>query len=240
MARVVRIVIPTWNEGENIESLLSSIRKVMKSLKIDYEVVIVDDNSPDGTADIAMKFNERYGHVKVIRRSSKAGLGSAIREGLKYAISDKSTLYIVTMDADLSHSPEEIPRLLNEAATADVVQGSRYVKGGKIEGWEVHRRIISWSANTIVRLFFYTGIKDHTSGFRVYTPKVVHVLVNETFSRGYEWLIEALLVARKHRFIVKEVPITFINRKKGKSKLELMEILKWFNFILCHALKSRW
>lgn len=232
---VVRIVVPTWNERENIEPLLHSIRKVMELLKTDYEVVVVDDNSPDGTADIATKFGEQYGHIKVIRRSNKAGLGSAIKEGLKYAISDINTFYVVTMDADLSHLPEEIPRLLNEASTADIVQGSRYVKGGKIEGWGMHRRIISWGANTIIKLLFRTEIKDHTSGFRVYTPKAAHVVINETFSRGYEWLVEALLVAKKRGLIVKEVPIVFINRKKGRSKLALMEILKWFNFVLHYA-----
>jgi dolichol-phosphate mannosyltransferase len=235
----VKIVIPTWNERENIERLLDNIRKVMSSLNIDYEVIIVDDNSPDGTAEIALKFNEAYGHVKVIKRYSKAGLGSAIKEGLKYALSDGNTLYIVTMDADLSHLPEEIPNLLYNASTVDIVQGSRYVKGGRIKGWRMHRRMMSWGANTFIRLLFHTKIKDHTSGFRVYTSKVAQVVVNETFSRGYEWLVEALIVARKSGFTITEVPITFINRRKGKSKVGFREILRWLNFMLYYAFKQR-
>jgi dolichol-phosphate mannosyltransferase len=236
----IKIVVPTWNERENIERLLNNIRKVMSSLKTDYEVIIVDDNSPDGTAEIATKFNELYGHVKVIRRYSKAGLGSAIKDGLKYALGDANTLYIVTMDADMSHLPEEIPNLLDNASTVDIVQGSRYVKGGKIVECELYRRVISRVANVVIRLLFHTKIKDHTSGFRVYTSKAAIVVVNGTFSGGYEWLVEALLVAIKRGLAIKEVPITFINRRKGKSKLWSREILRWFIFMLHYAFRSRW
>jgi len=228
----IKIILPTWNESENIIELFERIRKVMVPLYPDYEVILVDDNSPHRTAELAMKYGEKYNHIRVIERSHKKGYGSALRDGIKCAIEDQNTLYLITMDADMTHQPEDIPKLIKVAKNVDVVQGSKYVKGGLIKGWSLYRWLISLAANFLIRTLFLTGMRDHTTNFRVFSVKAAHLIANKTRSSGYEWLIEALLLLRGHQFKIAEVPISFINRKKGKSKLKIVDVIKWFKLVM--------
>lgn len=237
----IKIIIPTWNESKNIVECLNRIHKVMATMNLSYEVIVVDDNSPDGTAHLAIEYGKNKGNVKVLIRENRSGYGSAFRDGLSYAVRDPNTTYIVTMDADLSHQPEDLPRLLSSAMSenVDVVQGSRYVSGGAIKGRRWHRNLMSLIANFLVKVLFRTGLRENTTSFRVFSLKAANLIANETKSNGYEWLVEALLIAKKKELRVIEVPITFIDRKRGKSKLRGRDIAKWFWFIINYWLRSR-
>lgn len=229
----VEIVVPTWNESKNITEFLDRTRRAMKGFN--YEVVVVDDNSPDGTANIAASYGEKYGHTDVVVRSGKKGYGSAFRNGLKHAVKKKPK-HVVIMDSDLSHRPEDIPRLLGIVGK-NLVQGSRYISGGRILGWGFRRRLTSLIANFITRVLFQTGICENTTSFKVFSLEVARVLAEETESDGFEWLIEAILVVREHGFNIIEVPITFVDRRKGESKLGIVEIVGWFSFVLTYLFK---
>jgi dolichol-phosphate mannosyltransferase len=196
---------------------------------LDFRVLVVDDDSPDGTAGIVEEYigsGNRF--VVLIVRRGKRGLGSAVRDGMRYILeNDPDAEYIVTMDADFSHQPSDLPKLLEYAREADLVQGSRYVDGGRIIGWGLYRRLVSWGANMIVRILYRTGIRDHTGNYRVYSRRVAEDMVRLTRYNGYEWVVEALLVALARGYRVVEAPITFINREKGSSKLGMGDLLKW-------------
>ena len=160
------IVIPTYNEAENLPTLLNDLKQALQGK--DFTIVVVDDNSLDGTADIAARFGESNCRVLVNRRLCKLGIGSAFNEGIALALSSQNCRYILTMDADLSHGPQDVPRLLMAAEHADLVQASRYVEGGGIIGWSFSRRMTSLVANSICRYFLRTSLHDNTTSFRVY------------------------------------------------------------------------
>lgn len=223
------IIVPTYNEVENLPKLVEALENEMQ--KKDFSVIVVDDNSSDGTPEVARKLNRRYGNIIIHRRPSKLGIGSAIRDGLKIALSFLGSEYIVTMDADLSHNPKDVPRLLGEAKNADLVQGSRYIKGGRIIGWNTSRSVLSYTANSLCRLLFRTGLQEHTTYFRVYSRKCAENAVRNVHCDRYEWAIASILVTKDHGLRIKEIPITFVNRISGKSKLEASDILRWFSFI---------
>jgi len=212
------------------------IEKVLENR--DFNVVVVDDNSPDNTAGVAQNLNRVYRNITVRIRKEKCGLGSAVIEGLKTALAMKDVEKIVTLDADLSHSPVEIPRLLCAAEETDFVQGSRYVEDVLVVGWGLKRRLVSFGANLICKLLLRASIHDCTGNFRVYSRKCAETLVSSTNSRGFEWVIEALAIAGHNGFSVKEVPITFIERKIGRTKLSAREILKWAKFVLNSFFRS--
>ncbi len=223
------IVVPTYNEAENLPKLVPEIEKVLWIR--DFRLVIVDDDSPDKTAHVAEKLNDVYGNIIVRRREGKFGLGSAVVEGLKIALAMDDVDRIVTLDGDLSHSPSEIPSLLCIAEKADLVQGSRYVENGSINGWVPSRRLVSRVANLVCRLFFRTFIHEHTGNFRVYSRKCAQAVVKYTTCKGFEWVVEAMFVARKHGFVVKEVPIAFSDRRNGKTKLKALDVASWALFV---------
>jgi len=228
----VGVVIPTYNERENIARLLDELTRVLEESGICYRIVVVDDNSPDGTAEVVKKYSERKKGVEVVVRPGKLGLGSAIVDGLKKLLEYPEVSWIATMDADFSHDPRELPRLLKRAESADVVQGSRYVEGGSIKGWGLHRRLVSWGANLVVRILYRTGIRDNTGNYRVYSRRVAEDLVKYTESRGYEWVVEALVTAKKLGYRVVEEPITFVDRRAGRSKLGVLSMVKWLARLL--------
>lgn len=223
----IGIVIPTYNEKENITKLIEAIRNLgINSLNI----VIVDDNSPDGTGKIAKNLNKHYGSIFVLQRSDKLGIGSAIIDGMKTILS-KDCKYIVTLDADFSHDPKDIPRLLKETKHADLVQGSRYTDGGKIIGWSLYRKIMSYGGNLLCKVLFRTGVKEHTTYFRVYSRKLAKIIVENVKANGFEFAVLATLIAKDHGFRIKEVPITFVDRARGKSKLKTSSIIEWNLFV---------
>ena len=226
------IIIPTYNEIENIEELITRLTKTLSPLSIDYKILVVDDNSPDGTWKKVQEIMKRDRHIELIIRKKKEGIGAAIKHGMKYILENTDAEYIATMDADLSHTPEDLAEMIKHSRSADLVQASRYISGGKIIGWGPHRKLISWGANTLVRILYRTGLHEHTTNYRIYRRWLAEKIVEYTRSKGYEWVIEALLVSIACGAKIVEVPTTFVNRVKGKSKLGVKDILGWFKYIV--------
>ncbi|MFP3217484.1 polyprenol monophosphomannose synthase [Acidianus sp.] len=221
----VTIVIPTFNERENIIRLLSLLSKVIRA-----RIIIVDDNSQDGTAEAVRSLNSP--NIQVIVREKERGLGSAIRTGIQKAI-ENGTDYVVTMDADLSHDPIYLPAMYEKAREGfDLVIGSRYVKGGGIENWPIKRRIISWGANFLVRLLLRSPLHDNTSNYRIYSTRAAKEVLKCESADGYEFQICAVYRVLKANLPVAEVPIIFKDREIGKSKLTIGQIYKWFKYVI--------
>ena len=212
------VIIPTYNERENIENIL---RKVLL-LKKDFHALIVDDGSPDGTAEIVKKLMKEFeGRLFLEERKGKMGLGTAYIHGFKWAIARKYD-YIFEMDADFSHNPDDLIRLYNACANegADVAIGSRYVAGGKVKNWPIGRILMSYFASVYVRLVLWINIRDTTAGFKCYRRKVLESIDLDLIKfMGYAFQIEMKYTAIKLGFKVVEVPITFIDRKEGTSKM---------------------
>jgi dolichol-phosphate mannosyltransferase len=218
------VIIPTYNEKENIERI---IEKVF-SLSERFDILIVDDGSPDGTADIVKDLQKKYpGFLHIEERSGKLGLGTAYIHGFKWALKHNYQ-YIFEMDADFSHNPEDLPRLL-EACKADGVGmsvGSRYCKGGKVKNWPFMRWAMSYFASFYVRWVLWIKIKDTTAGFKCYKRDVLEKLdLDNIWFVGYAFQIEMKYSTLKSGFKVVEVPITFIDRVFGESKMD-MKIFK--------------
>lgn len=229
----IAVVIPTYNERDNIVRLITELSRVMGEAGIEHFYMIVDDNSPDGTAEAAKRVGEEKGiDVRVVVREKKAGLGSAIREGFVRALRDERVTHVLTMDADLSHRPEDFRNFIPYIWRADLIQGSRYMEGGGVVNWGLHRKIISRVANFIVERLYHVGVREHTTNYRLYSRAAAEKVAECTRSSGYEWIIEALLVVHAFGFRIVEVPIVFVNREKGKSKLGVRHIIRWFSYII--------
>jgi len=210
------VILPTYNEAANLARMVESIA----ALDAQARVLIVDDASPDGTGAIADALAARQPRVHVVHRRDERGLGTAYLAGFREAIA-RGAQALLTMDCDFSHDPAAIPELVRAAAAADVVIGSRYVRGGRIEGWPPHRRLLSRSANAFVHALFRLPARDCTSGFRLYRREVVEQIPwDNVRSTGYSFLVESLYWATRApgRRLV-EVPICFRDREHGKSKL---------------------
>lgn len=210
------VVIPTYQEAENIDTVLSRVRESVP----EATVLVVDDNSPDGTADLVEKAGEKLGHIEVLRRPGKSGLGSAYREGFEWGLA-RGFDVLIEMDADLSHNPADLPRLVEGIDTgADLVVGSRYVPGGAIPGWPAHRALLSRYGNLYARLLLRLNLHDATSGFRAYRSAVIRrIEIADVRADGYGFQIEMAYRMTRAGAVVKEVPITFIDRVEGVSKM---------------------
>lgn len=211
------VVIPTYNEKENIEKI---IRKVF-SLQDDFHVLVVDDNSPDGTADIVNHLIPSFtDSLFLIKREGKQGLGTAYIAGFKWSL-EKGYDYIFEMDADFSHNPEDLPRLYQACLEgADVSIGSRYIKGGKVVNWPFDRIFISYGASLYVRLVLWLPVKDCTAGFVCYKAEVLRKInLDKIRFVGYAFQIEMKFKAWRNKFRLKEIPIVFEDRKEGVSKM---------------------
>jgi len=230
LASSVCIVVPTYNEAENVPRLVKSLDEELGEEK--FTLILIDDSSPDGTADIAEDLEIRNGNIIVNRRPGKLGIGSAIRDGIKIALSFPSCKRIVTMDADLSHDPKDIQRLLEDSKEVDLVQGSRYIKGGRIVGWSLKRKITSNIANLLCRILLRTHLHEHTTYFRVYSREAAKIAVENVHCDRYEWAIGSILAVKDHGLRVTESPITFVERTRGKSKLKTSDILGWFSYLM--------
>lgn len=216
------VIIPTYNEKENITLLVEGI----VGLGLDSQITIVDDNSPDGTGQLADELAAQYAAIRVIHRPGKLGLGTAHIAGMKAALADCAT-YIVTMDADFSHHPRYIPGLLAALEQFDVVIGSRYVPGGDTLYCSIPRKALSRGANLFARTMLSLQAGDATAGFRGYRRAVLNsIALDEIVSDGYSFLIEMLYRCQRKGWLVGEVPITFENRQRGASKISKTEILK--------------
>ncbi|HSR29351.1 MAG TPA: polyprenol monophosphomannose synthase [Anaerolineae bacterium] len=216
------IIIPTYNERENIGLLVEDI----VGLGLGLEVIIVDDNSPDGTGELADELAARYTSVQVIHRPGKLGLGTAHIAGMKAAL-ERSMASILTMDADFSHHPRYIPDLLAALGQWDLVIGSRYVPGGGTLHCTAPRKALSRGANLFARTVLSLQAGDGTAGFRGYRREVLESIpLDEIVSNGYSFLIEMLYRCQRQGWRVGEVPIVFENRQRGASKISRSEILR--------------
>jgi glycosyltransferase involved in cell wall biosynthesis len=227
----VAVMLPTYNEVENIENLIHDIQ----SLNLDLTIAVIDDSSPDGTADIVRKLQKkRPGKIHLVSRSDKLGLGTAITDGFKFLLSlDKPPRYIIAMDADYSHNPKDIPKLVEVAREGyDLVIGSRYLDGGEVVGSSLTRRLISRLANVVAGVIVRARMHDCTSGFRCYSKRYIRNVLPSLHSQTYEIQIETVKQARLNGFKIKEIPITFVNRKRGKSKLTAMESQAFITYIV--------
>jgi dolichol-phosphate mannosyltransferase len=210
------VVVPTYVEAENIAELLERVRAAVP----DADILVVDDNSPDGTADVAEKAAAELGRIDVLRRPAKSGLGSAYRAGFSIGL-DKGYDVLVQMDADLSHDPELLPTLLAKLdAGADVVVGSRYVPGGSIPHWPWFRRALSRYGNRYAALALGTSVRDATSGYRAYRADVLKAIdYATTRAMGYGFQIETQYRVWKWGGRIVETPIEFTDRMRGYSKM---------------------
>lgn len=231
----IGIVIPTYNERDNIERLVQAI----SALPYDIHITIVDDNSPDGTGEVADRLCREYPHVEVLHRAAKGGRGSACIAGFKRALA-RGVDYITEMDADFSHDPREIPDLLREMEKLDMVIATRYAPGSKIIGWPIGRRIFSKLANLYARILLGIPISDYTNGYRCYRRAALADIDFERIgAKGYVVLSETAYQLFIKGYAIGEVPTTFINRKRGESNLSLAEILNALTSVLRLRLSFR-
>lgn len=228
------VIIPTYNEKENVAAIIDAVM----CLDYAFEVLIVDDGSPDGTADIVknLQSNKYTNRLHIEERKGKLGLGTAYIHGFKWALA-KNYEYIFEMDADFSHPPQELLNLKKACENgADFSVGSRYVKGGKVSDWPFSRWLISYFASLYVRLVLFVSIKDTTAGFVCYHRKVLEAINFDNIKFiGYAFQIEMKYAALKLGFKYKEVPITFQDRKLGNSKMSM----KIFNEAFYGVIKMR-
>ena len=234
VGRVV-IVMPTYNERQNLEIMAGRIREATP----DADLLVVDDNSPDGTGDLADKLAEGDSHVQVMHRTEKAGLGRAYIAGFTWAL-ERGYDVIVEMDADGSHRPEDLPRLLRALPDADAVIGSRYVPGGTVVNWPKSREFLSRGANVYNRIMLGISVKDATGGFRAYkAPTLAKIDLNNIESAGYCFQIDMTLRVLQSGLRLAEVPITFVERERGSSKMSNAVIREAFLRVAQWGLAAR-
>ncbi len=212
------VIIPTYNERENV----ARMAHVIMSLPVAVSILFVDDSSPDGTADEIRPLMEQYpDRIFLEERQGKLGLGTAYIHGFKWSLK-QGYEFIFEMDCDFSHDPNDIPRLLEPCTSgkADLTIGSRYVRGGKIKNWPIGRILMSYFASVYVRMILFIGIKDTTAGFMCYSRRVLEALDLDNIQfKGYAFQIEMKYAAIRKGFRVIELPITFIDRQLGESKM---------------------
>jgi dolichol-phosphate mannosyltransferase len=224
------VIVATYNERENIERLVSEILGYCP----DCQVLVVDDNSPDGTGEAALAMAARDDRVEVVSRPGKLGLGTAYLAGFRHAL-ERGYTRVVTMDADFSHNPIYLPDILERAATpgVDVVVGSRYVHGGGVVGWGLYRRVLSFGANTFARTVLGLKTHDCTGAYRCYSRSVIEGLSDDPVrSHGYSALIEIMWRCQQGGYRIEEVPITFADRELGQSKVSRGEIFRGITTVL--------
>ena len=216
------IVTPTYNERKNIEELLNTIFTIDSN----YHVLVVDDNSPDDTGTIVKELQSNYSNLHLLSRVKKEGLGSAYVAGFKYALKGNYDK-IVQMDADMSHDPKDVVSLISELDNSDVVIGSRYISGINVVNWPIRRLIISYGANIYTRLVTGLPVKDATGGFKCWKREVLESLdLDNVRSQGYSFQIEMTYRAWLQKFKIKEVPIIFVDRTIGESKMDRSVMLE--------------
>ncbi|KAI1285512.1 Dolichol-phosphate mannosyltransferase subunit 1 [Halotydeus destructor] len=227
MADKYSILLPTYNESENLPIIIWLLIKHLEESKVNFEVIIIDDGSPDGTLQVAEQLQLIYGRDKIVLRprAKKLGLGTAYVHGMAHATGN----YIIIMDADLSHHPKFIPQLIEKQRQAnfDIVTGTRYVGSGGVFGWDLKRKLISRGANFVTQLLLRPGVSDLTGSFRLYRKEVLSKLIESCVSKGYVFQMEMIIRARQFDFTIAEVPITFVDRFYGESKLGGSEIFQF-------------
>jgi dolichol-phosphate mannosyltransferase len=217
------VCLPTYNERENLEPML---RALGEALGPEDRVLVVDDNSPDGTGELADRFAAELPYIDVLHRDRKEGLGPAYLAGFRRAIADGAEL-VLEMDCDFSHDPRDVPRLIDAARDADVVLGSRYVHGGAIRNWGAVRRFVSFGGSLYARVLLATSLHDLTGGFKCFHRRVLETIdLDAIVAKGYAFQIEMTYRALRAGFRVVEVPITFVDRERGGSKMSRSIVLE--------------
>ncbi|OMJ71210.1 hypothetical protein SteCoe_30653 [Stentor coeruleus] len=220
------VLLPTYNERENLPLIVCLLMKVVEQHKLDLEIVVVDDNSPDGTQQVVAELQKIYpNRIKLHKRPGKLGLGSAYKDGLKYC----SGKFIILMDADLSHHPKFIPEFIakQKETGCHIVTGTRYVSKGGVFGWDLKRKLTSRVANFLADFLLDPNCTDLTGSFRLYKREVLDHLMNRVKTKGYAFQMEVIIRARESKFTIAEVPITFIDRIYGVSKLGTNEVVTY-------------
>jgi dolichol-phosphate mannosyltransferase len=218
------VCLPTYNERVNLEPMLRALQGVLRP---GDRVLVVDDNSPDGTGELADRLASELDFVEVLHRPRKEGLGPAYLAGFREALASGAEL-VLEMDCDFSHDPNDVPRLIAGAEDgADLVLGSRYVEGGHVGNWGVLRQLISRGASLYTGLFLHMGVRDPTGGFKCFRRRVLETLdLDAITSKGYAFQIETTYRAKRAGFRVVEVPITFVDRTEGHSKMSRAIVLE--------------
>ena len=227
------VIVPTYNESKNVSNLLNPfVQPGMNGLvQSSFDVLIIDDNSPDGTAEIVKNYIVKYSNIHLLERSGKLGLGSAYRDGFNWAL-EREYKNIVEMDADFSHSYSDLINLNTYKKDYDLVIGSRYVSGGRTEGWSTGRKLLSITANNIAKIFLNIKVNDMTSGFRIYSRECLESInYQNTKSNGYAFQIEMTLLVSNNNKSIKEIPITFYERSLGDSKMSKAIVYEAIKFL---------
>ena len=233
----VLVVLPTYNESENIDHVLRRIRAALP----EGTVLVVDDGSPDGTADQAEILGKELGSIEVMRRAGKSGLGSAYRAGFRWGL-DHGFDACIEMDADLSHEPEALPDLVAPLADGkELVIGSRYIPGGVIPNWAWHRRLLSRGGNLYASTLLGLGVSDATAGFRCYAASLLERLdLDAVRAEGYGFQIEMTYESRKVGATILEVPIRFVDRVEGESKMSTFIVVEALGLVTLWGIERLW
>jgi dolichol-phosphate mannosyltransferase len=233
----VLVVVPTYNEAENIERMLDSIHAALPEAGI----LVVDDGSPDGTADLVETAAKAFPDVHVLRRSAKSGLGSAYRAGFRWGL-ERGYDACVEMDADFSHDPAALPGLVAPLSDGyEVSIGSRYVAGGSIPDWSWHRHLLSWGGNRYATVVLGLAVADSTAGFRAYAASVLRRIdLDEVRAEGYGFQIEMTYQAKQADAAITEVPIRFVDRVAGESKMSSAIVVEALGLVTLWGLERAW
>lgn len=220
------VILPTFNERQNLPIITWLLQRTFTENNIDWELIIVDDGSPDGTQDVAAQLVKAYApHVQLQTRTGKLGLGTAYVHGLQFAKGN----HIIIMDADFSHHPKFIPQMiaLQRAHDYDIVTGTRYAPGGGVFGWDLRRKLTSKGANIFADTVLRPGVSDLTGSFRLYKRPVLEKLFETTNERGFSMQMALAVTAKAMGYTIGEVPITFVDRVYGDSKLGASEVVEY-------------
>ncbi|XP_048732453.1 dolichol-phosphate mannosyltransferase subunit 1 [Ostrea edulis] len=226
------VLLPTYNERENLPVIIWLLVKYFTESGYDYEIIVIDDGSPDKTLEVAKQLQKIYGSDKIILRprEKKLGLGTAYIHGMKHATGN----FIIIMDADLSHHPKFITEFIQkqQEGNYDLISGTRYIGTGGVAGWDFKRKLVSRGANYLTQVLLRPGASDLTGSFRLYKKEVLQKLVNSCISKGYVFQMEMIVRARQFGYSIGEVPITFVDRVYGESKLGGSEIFQFLKGLL--------
>ncbi|KAG0320249.1 dolichol-P-mannose synthesis [Linnemannia gamsii] len=244
------VLLPTYNERDNLPIIVWLLTKTFQENNIDYEIIVIDDNSPDKTLEVAQELQKIYGENRILLRprAGKLGLGTAYVHGIQHATGD----FIFILDADMSHHPKFIPEMirLQQSKNLDVVTGTRYAGNGGVYGWDLKRKVIRQGNNNVNRnseldsldavrganflasVLLRPGVSDLTGSFRLYKKEVLTQLINSCISKGYVFQMEMMVRARQFNYTIGEVPITFVDRVFGDSKMGAMEIVSYAQGLL--------
>lgn len=231
------VILPTYNERRNLPIIIWLLERTFTAHNLDWELIIVDDGSPDGTLAVAQQLQTLYTPSRIVLkpRAGKLGLGTAYVHGLKYA----TGTYVIIMDADFSHHPKFIPEMVakQKEGDYDIVTGTRYAGNGGVYGWDLKRKLVSRGANLFADTVLRPGVSDLTGSFRLYKRGVLERVISETESKGYTFQMEMMVRAKGMGYKVAEVPISFVDRVYGESKLGGDEIVEYAKGVLSLWLK---